>query len=187
MGAERLGPAILAYCRALALDPDHRRAQQNLEHARTLLPNWVPRPEEGGLLDTFFFWSGRLSGRELQALAAGMFLIAAALAACSIRWHQPMLRNLAIVPCIAWLLLLGVMLFRSSGNDGEAAVVIVPEAIARSADSLGAPSRLPQPLPSGTEMQVVEARDQWARVRLFDGRDAWLQASALELVDHAAP
>jgi hypothetical protein len=46
--------------------------------------------------------------------------------------------------------------------------------------------RLPQPLPSGSEIQVVEARDRWARVRLFDGRDAWLQASSLELVDHTA-
>jgi tetratricopeptide (TPR) repeat protein len=61
MGAERLGPAILAYRRALLLDPDHHRARQNLAHARTLLPDWVPCPEEGGLLDTFFAWSGRLS------------------------------------------------------------------------------------------------------------------------------
>jgi tetratricopeptide (TPR) repeat protein len=182
MGAEHLGRAILAYRRALQLDPDHRRARQNLEHARTLLPNWVPRPEEGGLLDTFFFWSRRLSTGELQTLAAGMFLIAAALVACSIRWSQPLLRNLAAIPGIAWLLLLGLMLFRWSGNDGEAAVVVVPEIIARSADSAGAPPRLPQALPSGTEVQVIETRDQWTRIRLFDGRDAWLPGSALEIV-----
>ena len=54
--AEHLGAAVLAYRRALAIDPDHPRAVQNLEFARTLLPDWVPKPESGGLLDSFFFW-----------------------------------------------------------------------------------------------------------------------------------
>jgi tetratricopeptide (TPR) repeat protein len=187
MGAERLGSAILSYRRALALDPDHRRARQNLDHARTLLPNWVPRPEEGGLFDTFFFWSRRLSASELQTLAGSVFLIAAMLTACSIRWRQPVLRNLAVFPAVVWLLLLGVILLRASARNGEAAVVVVPEAIARSADSAGAPPRLPQPLPSGTEVQVVEARDDWSRIRLFDGRDAWLPESALGLVTPPPP
>ncbi len=182
LGAERLGPAILAYRRALALDPDHHRAVQNLDHARTLLPDWVPRPEEGGLLDTFFAWSGRLSLRELQTVTGVIFLIGAALVAASIRWRQPMLRNLAVLPGVAWLLFLGLTLFLSSGADHAAAVVTVPEVIARSADAAGAPPRLPQPLPSGVEVQVVETRDEWSRVRLSDGRDAWLLESSLELV-----
>jgi hypothetical protein len=185
LGAERLGPAILAYRRALALDPDHHRASQNLDHARTLLPNWVPRPAEGGLLDTFFFFSRRLSVVELQTYAAFAFLIAAGLVACSIRWRQPVLRNLAVLPGFVWLLLLGVTLLRSSGGDGVAAVVIVPEVMARSADSAGAPPRLPQPLPSGTEVQIVETREKWARVRLFDGRDAWLPVSAVDWVSRS--
>jgi hypothetical protein len=185
LGAERLGSAILAYRRALALDPDHHRASQNLDHARTLLPDWVPRPEEGGLLDTFFFWSRRLSVVELQTYAAFAFLIATCLVACSIRWRQPMLRNLAVLPGFVWILLLGVMLLRSSGDDGAAAVVVVPEVIARSADSAGAPPRLPQPLPSGTEVQIVETREEWTRVRLFDGRDVWLPASAVDWVSRS--
>jgi len=182
LGAERLGPAILGYRRALALDPNHHRAEQNLEHARTLLPDWVPRPERGGLLTTFFAWVGRLSAGEVQTLAAVMFFLAVALLAGAIRWRQPAFRNLAAVPGILWLLLLGVALSRSFGKSDDAAVVVVPEIIARSADSLGAPPRLPQPLPSGTEVRVVEMRDEWARVRLFDGRDAWLPRSAVELV-----
>jgi len=37
--AEHLGAAVLAYRRALAIDPDHPRAVQNLEYVRTLLPD----------------------------------------------------------------------------------------------------------------------------------------------------
>ena len=61
-------------------------------------------------------------------------------------------------------------------------MVIVPEMIARSPDSAGAPARLPQPLPSGTEVRIVELRGDWSRIRLYDGRDAWLPRSAVELV-----
>ncbi len=182
LGAERLGPAILAYRRALSLDPNHHRAEQNLEHARTLLPDWVPRPERGGLFTTFFAWVDRLSSTELQTLAAFAFFLAVVLVACAIRWRQPTWRNLAVIPGIVWLLLLGVLLYQSFGRAADAAVVVVPEVVARSADSAGAPARLPQPLPSGTEVRVVETRDDWSRVRLSDGRDAWLPRSAVELV-----
>jgi tetratricopeptide (TPR) repeat protein len=182
LGAERLGPAILAYRRALALDADHHRARQNLDHARTLLPEWVPRPEEGGLLDTFFSWSRRISPHGLKTLSAGAFLVAAAILAASIRWRQPVLRSLALMPLAAWLVFLGVLAFRWSAADERVAVVVLPEAVARSADSAGAPPRLPQPLPGGSELRVVETRQEWARVRLYDGRDAWVPQSAIGLV-----
>ncbi len=182
LGAERLGPAILAYRRALLLDPDHHRARQNLAHARTLLAEWVPRPEEAGWLDTFFAWSGRLSPTELRISAAAAFFLMAALLAGSIRWRQSGLRTLAAVPGCGWLLLMGLIVFGHGMNAVEPAVVIVPEAIARSADSTGAPPRLPQPLPSGTELEVMETRENWARVRLYDGRDAWLPTSSVETV-----
>ena len=88
LGAEHLGPAVLAYRRALSLDPDHRRARQNLHHARSLLPDWVPRPEEGGWLDTFFAWNTRMSSAERRSLAALMFVAAAGLFAASLRWRR---------------------------------------------------------------------------------------------------
>jgi len=142
----------------------------------------VPRPEEGGFLDTFFAWSGRLSLSEFQTLAAVFFLITTALIAAAIRWRQPVLRNLALIPGLVWLFLLGTILFLVLGNKDNGAVIILPEVIARSADSAGASPRFPQPLPGGTEVQVLESRDDWTRVRLFDGRDAWLPHSALEMV-----
>ncbi len=183
MGAKHLGPAILAYRRALLLDPDHHRARQNLAHARTLLPDWVPRPEEGGLLDTFFAWTGRLSPAELQTLAGLAFLLTAALVAVSIRWRQPLLRNLAILPGLAWLVLLAALVFLIVEARHNDAVVTLPEVVARSADSAGASPRFPQPLPGGAEVQVLETRDQWSLVRLSDGRDAWLPQSALQMVE----
>ncbi|MGH7138244.1 MAG: hypothetical protein ACREHD_21030, partial [Pirellulales bacterium] len=65
----------------------------------------------------------------------------------------------------------------------EPAVVMAPEVVARSADSPDAPTRFSRPLLGGTELEVIETRDTWSRVRLYDGRDAWLPASALQVVN----
>jgi hypothetical protein len=116
-------------------------------------------------------------------LAAVAFLVTAVFVAFSIRSRQTALRNLAAIPGGVWLLLVWLMWFGGPGSSGAAAVVIVPEVMARSADSVGAPARLPEPLPGGTELEIVESRDGWTRVRLFDGRDAWLATSAVQLVN----
>ena len=74
--AEHLGVAVLAFRQALRLDPDHARALQNLNHARTLLPSWVPHPSHAGLWDSFFFWHRSLSVVEREVIAALAFLLA---------------------------------------------------------------------------------------------------------------
>ena len=77
--AERLGGAVLAYRRALRLSPDQPRALQNLQHVRGLLPEWVPKPEDEGFLDTLFFWHRTLSPEARSSSAALAFAAAALL------------------------------------------------------------------------------------------------------------
>jgi tetratricopeptide (TPR) repeat protein len=177
--AEHLGTAVLAYRRALAIDPDHPRAVQNLEHARSLLPEWVPKPTHHGLIDTFFVWHQTLARSDRALGGAGAFALAALLVACAIRFRQPPLRTAAIVPALVWLALLASLIVESSSGAADAAVVTADEAVARAADSALAPSALPAPLPGGTEVRILEARSPWLRVRLANGRDAWVAESAL--------
>jgi hypothetical protein len=53
------------------------------------------------------------------------------------------------------------------------------ETPARSADSSLAPLAFPDPLPGGTEVTLVEVRSPWSRVRLANGRDAWVAESSV--------
>ncbi|MCH2126952.1 MAG: SH3 domain-containing protein [Pirellulaceae bacterium] len=182
LGAERLGPAIWAYRNALLLDPDHHRATQNLDHARTIMPAWVPQPDNTGMLDTFLSWMKRMSAQELQLIAGISFLLTMALLASSIRWRRTAFRHLAMVPGIAWLLLVGMLTYEHFRKVSPEAVVIDFEVTARSADSPNAPARLTQPLPGGTEVKVIEDRNDWLRVRLYDGRDAWLPAASVQQI-----
>jgi hypothetical protein len=64
----------------------------------------------------------------------------------------------------------------------DEAVVIADEAVARAADSALAPSTLPAPLPGGVEVRILERRSPWIRIRLANGRDAWVAESALMTV-----
>ena len=57
--------------------------------------------------------------------------------------------------------------------------MIADETVARAADSALAPSTLPAPLPGGVEVRILERRSPWIRIRLANGRDAWVAESAL--------
>ena len=181
--AEHLGAAVLAYRRALAIDPDHSRAGQNLAHARTLLPAWVPKPEAAGLLDTFFFWHRTLSAADRAFWAAVAFAAAGLLAAAAIRTAQPSLRNVALLPALVWAVLVASVVLDTASSSFDAAVVVADEAVARAADSALAPSALPAPLPGGAEVRIVERRSPWLRIRLENGRDAWVAESAVAPVE----
>ncbi|WP_133512925.1 tetratricopeptide repeat protein [Candidatus Thiosymbion oneisti] len=181
--AERLGPAILAYRRALALDPDQARAHQNLRHARTLLSAWVPKPEPEGALESFFIWRHFLNPTEQAAIATLPFLLAALLIAVAIRWHSPLARNLAFLPLLAWLGLLLSAAIQAHAGGTIPAVLIADETIARAADSPNAPMRFAQPLPAGTEVEIREARAHWVHIVLANGRDAWVTRGAVEAVE----
>jgi tetratricopeptide (TPR) repeat protein len=180
--AEHLGVAVLAYRRALAIDPDHPRAVQNLEYVRTLLPEWVPKPESGGLLDSFFFWHKTLARSDRSLCAAIAFAIAALLLAASIAFGQSALRTAAILPALAWSVLIASVAMDVGGTQLDEAVVIIDETVARAADSALAPSTLPAPLPGGVEVRILERRSPWIRIRLANGRDAWVAESALMTV-----
>jgi tetratricopeptide (TPR) repeat protein len=181
--AERLGPAILAYRRALVLDPNHAQARQNLLHARSLLPAWVPRPEQEGALESFFFWRHTLSPTEQASIAAACFLLAALLFAVAIRWQATLARTLAIMPLLVWVGLL-ISLAIEAQSDGFAhAVITAEETLARAADSPNAPVRFAEPLPGGTEVEIRESRDHWAHIVFANRRDAWVPRGALEPVE----
>lgn len=185
--AERLGPAILAYRRALLLDPDHPRASQNLAHARSLLPEWLPVPSAGGVLDSFFFWRQSLSASARAEGAAACFAIAALALALAVSTRLVFARYLGALFGLVWLGLLGSDLFYSDARSSGEAVVIVPEVVGRAADSINAPLRFGESLPSGTEVRILEDRGGWLHIELHNGRDAWLVASAVEPVEDAKP
>jgi hypothetical protein len=141
------------------------------------------------VLDTFFFWHRTLTRSDRALGAAFGFAVAALLVAGAILFQRIWLRNVAIVPGLLWLVLLASVAIDRSAAVLDEAVITADEAVARAADSALAPSTLPAPLPEGVEVRILERRSPWLRIRLANGRDAWVAESALTLVEveDAAP
>ncbi|WP_428267648.1 BatD family protein [Haliangium sp.] len=179
LGAQDLGRATLAYRRALALDPGLDRADRNLSWVRERAPSWLPRPHSRGAVSSLLFWNRILSVPARHVVAAVAFAIAVVLVAPWGRGRRVRI-PLVIVTAAVWLLmLLSIQQQRDAAAD---AVVMRDDVSLRAADSPGAPPALPSPLPAGAEVEVVEVRAPWARVRLADGTSGWVERSAIELV-----
>jgi len=174
--AEHIGQAVLAYHRALKLDPDASAARQNLSHVRTLLPGWVPRPSHSAEVKPLFFYR-RISPANRSYMAAACFALAAASLAISVRRREGAWRGAAILGGVAWVLIVASIVFDSAEGESRIAVVTADEALARSADSRLAALAYPDPLPGGVEVEMLEERAEWTRVRLHNGRDVWVRGS----------
>ena len=179
--AEDLGHAILAYRRALEIDPANSVAQTNLRIARQQLPQHLQPQRDTSIWSTLFFWNEIFAGRA-ATWAACCFAIAAIFWAISIRFNKPLARNLAVVPLTLWGALL-LSAFVSAQRDKSAgAVLIEGDVTARTADSKNAPPQFSSPLVAGVEVSIIQNRLDWVQAMLPSGDKTWLPASSVELI-----
>ncbi len=174
--AEHIGTAVLAYHRALRLDSEAKAARQNLAHIRTLLPTWVPRPSSSTGAQALHFYR-QFSAADRSIAAAICFALAGVSLAISVRRREGAWRGVAFTGGLVWALLLASIVFDAAEDNSNLAVITADESLARSADSRLAALAYPEPLPAGSEVEVLEDRAEWARVRLYNGRDVWVRGS----------
>ncbi len=173
--AERIGPAIVAFRQALNLAPEHKQAKQNLYFARSQVPDWIQATDETGIMETLFFWKTWLSKNQINFFASLMFLVAAILVAIGIALGKAWIRNLSIIPCIAWLTLL-ISLW--AGQEKTTLdVVVLRESTLFSTDSENSATRISKPLPSGAEAAHIQTRDGWVELEITGNRSGWIQAN----------
>jgi tetratricopeptide (TPR) repeat protein len=180
-----LGRAVLYLRRAELLDPADRNLQHNLRFVRSQRPDRLAPDQLSAAARTVLFWHYQLP-RPLKlylftaAFAAGCLLGAWVLLGGAGRrrgrWWYAALGGAA-------LLLLGSLLAGGAGarsrRDG---VVLAGEVVARKGDGTAYQSSFVDPLHAGTEFRLLEVRAGWYRIRLSDGRTAWIPAEAAELV-----
>lgn len=181
--AGRMGWAVLAYERALRLDPSHEDAAANLEFVRELLAD--RQSSVGGPLSAFF---ARLSSRftlgRLAVLASALYFVLAGVGIAGVLrggfagWPG----RLAVVAAVALVVagaLLGYRIAQAGAN--VEAVVLAPEVSVRTGP--GDDFVLEFRLHEGTKVRLAETRGEWARVSVT-GTDleGWLPGSAVERI-----
>ena len=179
--AQHPGQAVLAYHRALRLEPDATAARQNLIHVRSRLPSWVPRPDSSEGTQALLFYRQIGAGMRSQ-VAAICFAAMAVCVALAVRRREGAWRGMAILMGLAWAISVASLVYDNVSGEDNLAVLVADEVLARSADSSLAPLALPDALPAGVEVDLLEARAEWTRVRLANGRDVWVRSSTVERV-----
>ena len=174
--AERIGHAIAAFRQALTLEPGNEKAAQNLSYARSLLPEWIRIENELSLVDSLFFWTEDVSLSRLSTIAAILF--AAAVIMFCVGWigQQSLIRNLAVIPALCWLVVLGGVIGKSLNEDTNN-LIVIQEATLFSADSETSSPRISRPLPDGAEVETLQTRERWIEVRLPGNVSGWLLKS----------
>lgn len=116
--------------------------------------------------------------RKLVMSAAAFAIAILLLVPWSGRRHRGF-AGLALLPLAVWIAMLASVIAEDRRPDDA---VVMDDVVLRAADSAGAPAALPQPLPRGVEVTVLERRDTWTKVRLSGGMAGWVPAGAVERV-----
>lgn len=182
--AQDLGQAVLAYRRALALEPQNSQAQKNLHFIRFQILNMKGDELEGhNALSTVFFLNDSLSVGVRRLLAAVFFALGVLLIFPWVRSRATRrgLSFLAVLPFLLWAwFLASVYLTR---DDTARDAVLMREQPLKVADSQGAADSMPQPVRAGAEIKIEEERGAWLRVSLAGGQSGWVQAQGVERIE----
>lgn len=178
LGAGDLATAVLAYRRALALDPGNTRARQNLAWVRAHEPDLLRPAASSGATDTLLFFHTWPRARKL-IVGAVAFAVAVLLVVPWVGRRKKALEMLAVIPFVIWVAMLGSVLLEDRHEDDA---VVMDDIVLRAADSAGAPAAMSQPLPRGTEVTVVERRGSWTQVRVANGTAGWVASGAVEKI-----
>jgi tetratricopeptide (TPR) repeat protein len=175
---KRPGYAALAYERALMLEPRHHEAAANLAllRAQAGARSLPALPVEALLLP--------LPAPVYVSVAALAFWGAVLSGAALLLWRRtPGMLVLVCVACVLVGAYAGAALWKVA-RDQAAAVVVVPEAVARldAADRAG----VAEALPAGSDVRVLSEHGDWIYCELPSGGRGWLPRKSIEKVAHSA-
>lgn len=168
--AGRLGHAIAAYQRSLALAPRDPDTLANLRFARERVA--APTAPPGRLAAAF----ARLTLNEWTGLfGAAMWLCFSLLAAGEV-WAagRARLRRLALWAGVGAVLVLIPLLLAVRFASAPRAVVVEPEAVVRTSPFDEAPSAFTAS--DGAEFPVLDTKDQWLQISDGRARTGWIKA-----------
>jgi len=178
LGAGDVATATLAYRRALAIDGSNARARHNLAWLRSRQADAFRPTYVAGATDALLFFHPWPTARKLL-VGAGAFAIAILLLVPWTGRRRRGLAALAIVPLAVWAAMLAsVALADRHGADA----IVMDDVVMRAADSAGAPAALSQPVPRGAEVEILERREAWTRIRIASGTTGWVPEGAVERI-----
>ena len=180
---EDLGRSITHYRKGLAIDPHHKELRANLAHARSFVEPTLPNEGQPLTLGTALLsWQYLLSNKSLWLICLTLGGLASALWTVMILTSRIRIPRTAPISCAA-LCITGLVLMGYAGyqsNSEHAVVVGAPETRMYSGPGTGVYQEVYEgPLGIGTEAVVLSIENQWAKIKLANDQEGWIDAGSL--------
>lgn len=178
------GRGIAAYLRAQRLDPRLPGLAENLAHARGDVRPRIGGAGRDGAAEAAAWWRV-IPERTRFLIAGGAWLVGWGLVGvgvAGVRLGRPWPAVRAALLVVGLLLGSTIVVDRMLDARTPLAVVIADETTLRKGNGDGFDPQIAEPLGSGVEVLLREARPGWFRVRLGDGTEGWLRAEDVEPV-----
>ena len=175
----RLGDAILAYRRALAVQPDHAAARENLAYARTTCAVQIDPMPSMQARDAILQRTSFLSDTSWLFVASVAYVMFWGLLAWPgmAKRHWPVVIGVLIIVLGATMPLVA----RRWAHDGmrHEAVVLRSDLTVRKGHGDGFDPAFEPPLSVGVEVEIRDERGDWAQIRVGAGLEGWVPSAAL--------
>jgi len=181
-----LAGAILAYERAIKLDPSNSSVRYNLDFANSMIQDKievVPEffVEEWGRKACWLLPSGTWAVLCLVFFA--LTLVCALLFLLSSRNSMKKLGFFAGLALVFFTFLCGDFAFWQKSDYASADSAIVTKAVSSAKSSPGSTSSVDLfVLHEGTKVQILDRVGEWIDIELSDGRQGWIQAGDITVI-----
>lgn len=175
--AGHLGRAVLHFERAQRLAPRHAAVQHNLQRARVRLGVIPASPAPDAAVALWlsnYVGAGGITGVLFALYLATLGLLGLRLWK---REPQPWLRRSLLVLVPLTVLVAAAAVLTAQVETASRAVVLAETDVRSTPSGTGATL---DEVPEGLVLPVTEQRGLWRAVRLPDGEQGWIEASALE-------
>ncbi len=178
-----LGRAILYYKRAALYTPNDANLKQNLDYARSRRIDRIEEKEMEKIFKTLFFLHYDLPSRWRLVIFTVSFALVWISAALLLFVSRGSIRAVLVSATIVCALFLASLVVESVARVRRPeGVITAEEIIARKGDAETYQPSFTEPLHSGTEFNLLEARSDWLYVELKSGARCWIPSSSAELV-----
>lgn len=181
----QFGRAILNYERALKLNPKNEDIQLNLDLANLTVVDKIIVPPQFITTRLFSDLKEFWGMQTLTLIAIGMYLILMLMIIVKIISHSrtaQRILNIVLVPAvIIFLVIAAILVIRIHENNASRHAIVLADKI----DVLSSPGEQATELFSlheGLKFKVEEIRDDWAKIRLADGKVGWVRKNLFEII-----
>lgn len=181
----KVAPAIYNYEKALQLDPDNADIKNNLEFAEQKRVDKItplPKPGLSGLVET---WAGGYHYDSWAwAAVAFAFISFITFAGYYLLKKEKQKRIFFAGLCLSVLLFIvsiasAAFLYSAASDDNPAIVFSKSAAVKTDPDAEAEDAFM---LHEGTKVQVDDLGNDWAKIRLEDNRQGWIEAGAIKML-----